>query len=493
MRVFSFFMKGGIALILATILIFGSYNVLTKNDLLKGQAFLQLTSVAESKADRVEKFLDERKADAVFLSESEDVKDIFDKKLIKDVDLMTAKIQNVAEKTSSEMKEYIDTHPDMTVEDLQNSDEFQSIAVQKVGNTGYTVIFDSESGFVRFHYQTDWIGKQIESIRESLPNLFKILDESIGPTCVESHGFYLWKDPDGKINEKFLHQSCVDARTADNVTFVASATTYVSEYGGSIKLASDLDFDMRSFANRKGYTDLIFINSDGDVIWTAEEHNELGTNLLTGVYHDSLLARMFKEAKKNLGVGISDSEIYGVGGKLNIFITAPVIDVNNVTGKKNLVGVVALRLDNDKIADLLVSDVGLGDEGEVYIVNREGISISPLKFEHKPDEKIETNHVKDCFKDYDNYYLSLRGEGINEIDNVGAGVNYAGKKVFGAHDYILKSNWCIIAEMDAQNFPDSAIYLNKVLGIVILILFVFGFFVSLALDSLYKIKRGNEK
>src|SRR3989339_561816 len=221
------------------------FNLFIKNDLLKEQAFLQLTSVAESKADRVEKFLEERKADAVFLSESEDVRDIFDKKLIKDIDLMTAKIQNVAEKTSSEMKEYIDTHPDMTVEDLQNSDEFQSIAVQKVGNTGYTVIFDSKSGFVRFHYQTDWIGKQIESIRESLPNLFKILDESIGPTCIETHGFYLWKDPDGKINEKFLHQSCVNAITADNVTFVVSATTYVSEYGGAIKIGRGFCFCMK--------------------------------------------------------------------------------------------------------------------------------------------------------------------------------------------------------------------------------------------------------
>ena len=42
---------------------------------------------------------------------------------------------------------YLISHSDLTLEDLQKDSMFKSIAVQVIGNEGYTGIIDSDSGY----------------------------------------------------------------------------------------------------------------------------------------------------------------------------------------------------------------------------------------------------------------------------------------------------------------------------------------------------------
>jgi hypothetical protein len=469
------------------------FNGVEGNKLYEEQAYEQLLSFSESKADRVKDFLDNRKIDAVFLAESEDVKNIFDVGLVSDVELMAAKIKNIAEDTRDEIEGYLLEHPDMTVEDLQNDEVFQKIAVRRVGETGYTLVGDSARLVVFFHIQPRFINFDITVIKEIDPDSLSRMEDmqEIGV----GYGFYDASELFNITRKKYEYISKTDAVSADGVRFFVSATTYVDEYGGSVQLASRLDKDFRLFQQEKGYEDLIFINADGDVIWTAEQHNELGTNLITGVYNESLLANVFNKAKNDLSVGVSDSEAYGSEAKLNIFITSPVMEIDVLTGERKLKGVLALQLDNEKIEDMIVTDIGLGDAGEVYIINRDRNHITPLKFgmhDHGEGDMcgpISSEGIESCFKDYYNYYSVLQGEDVDEVPKFGKYLNYVDEAVLGAHAYVVDSGWCVITEMSEDEFSEIAPKTNRIMILIVLLALLIILIISLGLDYCFKIKR----
>jgi hypothetical protein len=131
MRITPLIMGAALIFVLIVGATVGLFNAGKANQLYEEQAYTQLISIAESKAERVEYFIDNRKADAVFLAGSEGIHSIFDEELDYDIELITGKIKNIAEKTKYEVEEYIREHPEMTVKGLQESEEFQSIAVEK--------------------------------------------------------------------------------------------------------------------------------------------------------------------------------------------------------------------------------------------------------------------------------------------------------------------------------------------------------------------------
>lgn len=502
MKITSLTMGVFLVFILAIGIVMTFFNVGAGNELYEDQAYKQLVAIAESKALRVEYFLDNRKADAVFLAESEDVKSVFDEELVDDVGLMTAKIKSVAENTRDEIEEYIKEHPNMTVEDLQGDEAFRSIAVQRVGDTGYTAIGDSINWVNVLHKAPDAEGFDLTKFAEIDPVIWAQF-QNLGEFGTGS-GFYEHISAEGVIRDKYQYLVKTDIVTADGAALFVAATTFIDEYDGSIQLASGLDKDFKLFQQKKGYDDLIFIDPDGDVIWTAKQHNELGTNLVTGVYNDSLLASVYDRAKRDLGVGVSDSEAYGSGDKLGIFVTAPVMETNNLTGKRELRGIVALELSNDKISDLIETDVGLGEVGEVYIVNRDRNHITGIKFdyhnssvsedignEHGEIEILSSEGIDNCFDDYDNYYLALQEGETKDVPKVARYLNYAENPnmVLGAHQYILGSGWCVIAEMGEEYFLEVIPRTNTSLAINLLTLVLLLLIVSLLLDSFFKVRR----
>jgi hypothetical protein len=483
------------------------FNLNMGNELYEEQAYRQLTLIAESKALRVKDFLDNRKADAIFLAESEDVRSIFDEEIVRGVGVLSEKVRSVAENAKSEIEEYLLDHPYMSVSDLQNDEVFQNIAVRGIGEGGFTIVGDMEADIVLFHKYPDGVGfdlREYESINLLLWEQY--LDAK---KFKKSFGFYTFEEADGSVRDQYHYTLSFDVAPKDGEKLFLTAISYVDEFGGAVRLASDLDLGFKSFQQKKGYDDLIFIDPEGDVIWTARQQNELGTNLVTGVYNESLLANMFNKAKKDLGVGISDNEAYGAEGKSGIFITAPVIEVDNITGKRVFLGIVALKLDGKKISELVTTDVGLRDAGEVYIINRDRRHITPLRFdghghvagygheegeEGEEGEEISSEGIDNCFKDYNNYYFALQGEDVDEVEKTGKYLDYAKNPnmVLGAHQYILESGWCVIAEMDEKYYLDMIPKMNLSLMINLLTISFLLLIASLLLDSFFKVRRGNK-
>lgn len=146
-------------------------------------------------------------------------------------------IRNKALDVAKELEIYIKANPEMTVEDLQNDEYFKSIAVQPVGETGYTAITDVESLICRFHASPPVVNLDLHKLAEKLPGFWGVMSQSEGGK--EVFGYYDWAEADGSTNQKYMHIAIVNAATADGVVFSVAATTYIDEFSKPVEAIKD--------------------------------------------------------------------------------------------------------------------------------------------------------------------------------------------------------------------------------------------------------------
>jgi methyl-accepting chemotaxis protein len=137
-------------------------------------------------------------------------------------------IENRSKDVARQLEVYIRSHPEKTVQDLQMDSYFGELAVQPVGETGYTAVQDAHSAVNLFHKNPKIINMDLHQLADKLPAFWEIMEKSLGGQ--EASGFYDWKDPDGKVRKKFMYIAAVDATTADGVRMGVAATTYLDEF-----------------------------------------------------------------------------------------------------------------------------------------------------------------------------------------------------------------------------------------------------------------------
>jgi len=124
----------------------------------------------------------------------------------------------------------------------------------------------------------------------------------------------------------------------------------------------------RSEMQARGYSDILVLNVDGDVIYSVGKHDDFGTNVAKGgPYVDTGLGRAFQAAlasKDPKQIFFADDVAYKpAGGNPTCFMAAPVADADG-----NLEGVIAVELPPHGIDDAMSSRNGLGETGEAFIV-----------------------------------------------------------------------------------------------------------------------------
>ncbi|MBW2620087.1 MAG: PAS domain S-box protein, partial [Deltaproteobacteria bacterium] len=133
---------------------------------------------------------------------------------------------------------YLQAHPEMTVEYLQNDSKFREIAVQPVGKKGYTALHDVDTAINRFHKNSQTENLDLHSLSDKLPGFWAIMEASLDGRY--SHGYYKWKDPDGEIRDKFMYIAPLNKKTADGVRFGVATTTYIDKFTHPILAAQDV-------------------------------------------------------------------------------------------------------------------------------------------------------------------------------------------------------------------------------------------------------------
>jgi HAMP domain-containing protein len=135
-------------------------------------------------------------------------------------------IRQKAIDVAGQMEIFIKSRPKMKKDDFLKDPGLKDIAVQKVGETGYTAIHD-DKGINHFHVNPKLVGTDLHDLSGTLPAFWKILEASLkGP----AFGYYDWKDADGKIRPKYMYLAPVQG-----TDLIVAATTYIDEFSKPVK------------------------------------------------------------------------------------------------------------------------------------------------------------------------------------------------------------------------------------------------------------------
>ncbi|MFC1925406.1 SpoIIE family protein phosphatase [Chloroflexota bacterium] len=156
-------------------------------------------------------------------------------------------IRQKAEDVALQIEIYINSHSDKTIAEIRNDDIFRStIAVQSVGETGYTVVMDVIDGNYYFHPFKDVFEgrKAVDLFADPASDYYNPpvwnLIESLLLSHSDSGGYYDWIEPDtGQVRAKYLWFAVVDAATADGRQPFVAATTYIDEFSSPVQDTTD--------------------------------------------------------------------------------------------------------------------------------------------------------------------------------------------------------------------------------------------------------------
>ena len=136
-------------------------------------------------------------------------------------------VEKKALNAAKALEVYLRAHPKYTLWDLRNDGEFRELAVQQVGQTGYTEVHELGTGINRFHINPKVEDLDLHELATKLPEFWRILEPHL--TGAFSKGYYSWQDPDGKVRDKFM--VCVPVEGSN---YGVAATTYIDEFRSPI-------------------------------------------------------------------------------------------------------------------------------------------------------------------------------------------------------------------------------------------------------------------
>lgn len=165
------------------------------------------------------------------------------------------------------------------------------------------------------------------------------------------------------------------------------------------------------------------------------------------------------------------------GGKNPAFgIAVPLLNKNN-----QLLGIVLVDVNADKLYDVLEKTPLLGDFGEIFLVNKDNLLVSPSRYLSDTflKKKIATDPVSRCFADKSN------ANSADVLDRVSRYKGLSGKPILGTSVHIPDRSWCLVAEMDEGEFLTSPIRRLMLLSTVSMLMSL-SLFLLIAL-SLFRI------
>ncbi len=174
------------------------------------------------------------------------------------------------------------------------------------------------------------------------------------------------------------------------------------------------------------------------------------------------------------------------GGNKPVYGISSPIKVENES-----IGVILVRFSVDPLYEIVADLTGLGETGEVFLVNKTGFMISPSRFynlsynlEHIIlKQKIETINYQNCML----HKTISESEIETKHDEVTIFEDFRGESRLGSHVYISEMGWALLAEIDESEAYIAIATLEISLLLVMSLLSIF--FLILALFHSRKISK----
>ena len=192
-----------------------------------------------------------------------------------------------------------------------------------------------------------------------------------------------------------------------------------------------LEYEMDvHFVEKYGdFYDILFIDNNGFIFHTIKHEADYHTNLFTGTFSNTQLA---KHIKNNPEREFVDYEFYPPSDEPAAFFVIPVQESNMILGW------FVLQFPINKINAILSDHKGLGRSGEVYLVNKNKLMLTDSRF-------IEDSSILKLRVDTDAVRMAFANEsGSTIIDD------YRGVKVLSSFEQfdVFGHSWIIIVEID---------------------------------------------
>jgi len=144
-------------------------------------------------------------------------------------------------------------------------------------------------------------------------------------------------------------------------------------------LHSKMHPSLRLLMEEKGYYDIFLFNLKGDTIYTVYKEADFATNMNTGPYNQSGLARLYRKALEGeVGqVYFEDFAVYAPSGMASAaFVGTPVPD-----GRGRIIGVIAFQISVKQVTTVMNNTIGLGQTGEFILVGADLRARAASRFE----------------------------------------------------------------------------------------------------------------
>jgi hypothetical protein len=473
------------------------YLVNAGQDSFNNQMENYLVSVIDSNEERIGDVFYEIEGDALFLAESEKVRDILKKEVAESKEATRADVEGKVYVVVREVENYIKLHPEMTLDELVKNNEFRSIATQKIGETGYAIIIGAEDRIMYVHIDPKMEGVAMIGSERSTVEIDTILQEAIENGVAD--GFYDWVDIDGETRRKYTEVRKIRTETADGKTLLSVTTAYVDDYLVAQDVSESLNNYFSEFAAIRDYHNVLLVSKENRVIYMAGSEVGLGNNLEN-------VANGFGEILPTINklegdeVGFCGPFIGHVNDPyLQFAATSRVYDGNEFLG--TIIVIEEMISVNDVLTE--AEDVQSGKFDENYLVNGQGLLITPLRA-RKVDimvQEIKTEHVEECLEDFaEAERRDIAVEEYEVLENKKGELlfvsflNFNGDLTLGLHRPIGKVNWCVLSEVNAEDvleepmeksFNSQIKFRLIVFGILVLLIIVSSFFI----DKRYVLKK----
>lgn len=135
-------------------------------------------------------------------------------------------IRQKASDIAKQIEIYLSCHTYPSLEALSADSTLAAIAVQRVGQTGYSAVHDTQ-GINRFHTNPELIGADLRQLAGQFQNFWEIIENSLSG---ESEGYYEFKDREGKVRKKFMACYPVWPPSLHPHGLVVAVTTFMDEF-----------------------------------------------------------------------------------------------------------------------------------------------------------------------------------------------------------------------------------------------------------------------
>ena len=219
--------------------------------------------------------------------------------------------------------------------------------------------------------------------------------------------------------------------------------------------------DIKTFRKMYGYYDIFLIDADGNVLFSIEGEDVLGTNLFNGRYSDTLFASACEKALETGRPTFSDLEFYAPSdGEIAGFFASILV---NEMGDK--IGLIAFQVHKDQIDAITSDNAGLGKTGEIYLVGTDLKSRSSCRFSKEDTtlkKQVDTQQTRLWQEEHIAPSTDTDEPQTMPDDKKEAAFTYTGPhngaSVIGVHRkiHIAGVHWAIIAEIETTEAFEAA-------------------------------------